>query len=75
MVTWTQKGNGYEHCGMGMAVNKSFGATTGGMIFGIRGLAEANAVKAGEIKVNTSTGNLTRSGTVPVPPSRHYGEV
>jgi len=60
---------------MGNAVKKSFGAVSGAMIFGVRGIAEANAVKAGEVKVNTSTGNLTRTGTVPVPPSRHYGEV
>ena len=60
---------------MGNAVKKSFGAVSGAMIFGVRGIVEANAVKAGEVKVNTSTGNLTRTGTVPVPPSRHYGEV
>lgn len=61
--------------GMGNAVKKSFGALSGAMVFGLRGFAEANDVKAGEVKVNTSTGNLTRTGTVTVPPSRHYGEV
>ena len=60
---------------MGNAVKKSFGALSGSMVFGFRGFAEANAIKTGEVKVNTSTGNLTRTGTVPVPPSRHYGEV
>ena len=64
-----------DRVSMGNAVKKSFGAASGAMIFGLRGVAEANAVKAGEIKVNTSTGNLTRTGTVTVPPSRHYGEV
>lgn len=66
---------GLDRVAMGKAVKKSFGMISGAMIFGLRGYAEANAVKAGEVKVNTSTGNLTRSGTVPVPPSRHYGEV
>ena len=64
-----------DRVGMGNAIKKSFGAVSGAMVFGIRGLAEANAVKAGDVKVNTSTGNLTRKGTVTVPPSRHYGEV
>lgn len=60
---------------MGNAVKNSFGAVSGTRVFGVRGFAEANAVKAGEVKVNTSTGNLTRTGTVSVLPSRHYGEV
>lgn len=64
-----------DRVGMGSTIKKSFGAASGAMIFGVRGFAEANAVKTGEIKVNTSTGNLTRTGTVTVPPSRHYGEV
>lgn len=64
-----------DRVAMGNSVKKSFGAASGAMIFGVRGLAEANAVKAGEVKVSTSTGNLTRKGTVQVPPSRHYGEV
>jgi hypothetical protein len=64
-----------DRVGMGNAIKKSFGAVSGAMVFGVRGFAEANAVKAGTVRVNTSTGNLTRTGTVPVPPSRHYGEV
>lgn len=64
-----------DRVGMGNSIKKSFGAVSGAMVFGIRGFAEANAVKAGEVKVSTSTGNLTRTGTVTVPPSRHYGEV
>ena len=64
-----------DRVGMGIAVKKSFGAVSGAMVFGMRGIEEANDVKAGKVKVNTSTGNLTRTGTVTVPPSRHYGEV
>lgn len=64
-----------DRVAMGNAVKNSFGAVSGVKIFGIRGIAEANAVKAGKVKVNTSTGNLSRMGTVSVPPNRHYGEV
>lgn len=60
---------------MGNAVKKTFGAVSGARIFGVRGIEEANAVNAGNVKVDTSTGNLTRTGTLAVPPSRHYGEV
>jgi len=60
---------------MGNSIKKSFGNATGAMVFGMRGIAEANAVKAGTVKVNSSTGNLTRTGTIQVPPSKHYGEV
>lgn len=60
---------------MGNAIKKSFGAASGVAIFRESGYAEANAVKAGEVKVSTSTGNLTRTGTVTVPPNRHYGKV
>jgi hypothetical protein len=59
---------------MGNAVKKAFGAASGSMVFGVRGFMEANAVKTGEVRVNPSTGNLSRTGTVTVPPSRHYGE-
>lgn len=68
MISW-------DRVAMGNAVKNSFGAVSGVMIFGVRGIAEVNAVKAGKVKVNTSTGNLSRTGTVSIPPSRHYGEV
>ena len=64
-----------DRVGMGNAVKKVFGAVSGATVFGVRGIEEAKAVKAGEVKVNTFTGNLTRTGTLTVPPSRHYGEV
>lgn len=60
---------------MGNAIKKSFGAISGASVFVYMGKDEANAVKAGTVKVNTSTGNLTKTGTVEVPPSRHYGKV
>ena len=63
-----------DRVGMGNAVKKTFGAASGSMVFGVRGFMEANAVKTGDVRVNPSTGNLSRTGTVTVPPSRHYGE-
>ena len=64
-----------DRVGMGNAVKKVFGAASGSVVFGVRGIEEANAVNAGKVKVNTSTGNLSKTGTLTVPPSRHYGEV
>ena len=64
-----------DRVAMGNSIKKSFGASSGKMIFGVRGLTEANDVKAGNVRVDTSTGNLVRTGTIPVPPSRHYGDV
>ena len=60
---------------MGNFIKRSFGDASGAFVFGLSGIKEAEAVKAGDVKVNTSTGNLTRNGTVTVPPSKHYGEV
>lgn len=59
---------------MGKEIKRLFGATSGAMVFGVRGINEVNEVKAGNIKVDTSTGNLSRTGTVSIPPSRHYGK-
>lgn len=64
-----------DRVGMGNSIKKSFGAVSGALVFALQGTIEANAVKAGTVKVNTSTGNLTKTGSVGVPPSRHYGEV
>ena len=64
-----------DRVGMGNAVKKVFGSASGSVVFGARGFEEANAVNAGKVKVNTSTGNLSRTGTLTVPPSRHYGEI
>ena len=64
-----------DRVAMGILIKKSFGNASGKFIFGLSGLKEAEAVKAGDVKVNTTTGNLSRNGTVTVPPSKHYGEV
>lgn len=64
----------FERVRMGSAVKKAFGSTSGETVFGVYGLVEANDVKQGQLKVNTTTGNLTKTGTVVVPPSHHYGE-
>ena len=59
---------------MGNSIKESFGRISGTKIFGLRGMAEAKAVKKGELKINTSTGNLIETGTKIIPPSRHYGD-
>lgn len=63
-----------DRVAMGKEVKKAFGEKSGNKVFGMSGYEEANAVKAGTLRVNTATGNLATTGTVPVPPSRHYGE-
>lgn len=64
-----------DRVSMGNGIKRAFGATTGAVIFGVQGVNEANAVKAGTIKVNTTTGSLSETGTIPVPPSKHYGDI
>ncbi len=60
---------------MGNSIKKVFGAVSGTTVFRTIGIEESKAVRNGGIKVNTSTGNLTETGTITVPPSKHYGEV
>lgn len=60
---------------MGNIIKEAFGSTTGKAIFSQMGYEEANEVKDGIRKVDTATGNLSKTGIVTVPPSRHYGDV
>ena len=64
-----------DRVAMGRSVKKVFGDASGTAVFRQMGYDEANAVKDGIRKIDTETGNLSKTGTVTVPPSRHYGEI
>ncbi|MFQ9149819.1 MAG: nucleotidyltransferase [Eubacteriales bacterium] len=63
-----------DRVAMGSGVKKCFGSISGAAIFSKKGFEESKEVKEGTLKINTLTGNLMKTGTVVVPPSRHYGE-
>ena len=63
-----------DRVGFGKEIQKSFGTKTGTYIITQRGKSEANAVLNQELKVDTKTGNLSKTGSITVPPSHHYGE-
>lgn len=64
-----------DRVSMGNEVKKAFGEASGKVVFNVLGISEADAVRKGKIKVNTSTGNLSETGTITVPPTRHYGKI
>jgi hypothetical protein len=64
-----------DRVAMGNIVKEAFGSTTGKAIFSQMGYEEANEVKDGIRKVDTVTGNLSKTGIVAISPSRHYGEI
>lgn len=64
-----------ERVGMGNRIKKIVGVPTGTLVFATQGLVEANAVKAKTLKVDTATGSLSKTGSIPVVPSHHHGKV
>ena len=64
-----------ERVGMGNRIKKIAGVSTGTLIFAAQGFVEANAVQAKTLKVNTTTGELSKTGSLPVVPSHHHGKV
>ena len=59
---------------MGRKMTTIFGEASGKSVFRKRGLEEASAVAAGVLKVQSTTGSISKQGTVTVPPNHHYGE-
>lgn len=59
---------------MGALVKKSFGDNTGRTVFNEMAERERVAIAAGTVKVESSSGNLSKAGTIAVPASHHYGK-
>lgn len=59
---------------MGKKMMTIFGEACVKSVFTKRGHTEATAVAAGTLKIDTTTGGITKTGTISVPPSHHYGE-
>lgn len=59
---------------MGALVKKSFGDNTGRTVFNEMAERERVAIAAGTVKVKSSSGNLSKAGTIAVPASHHYGK-
>lgn len=64
-----------DRVSMGLKIKNVFGAMTGSTVFALAGLVEAQAVQSQSLKVDKQTGNLSRTGTVSVPASHHYGKI
>ena len=56
-------------------IKKIAGVSTGILIFAAQGFVEANAVQAKTLKVNTTTGGLSKTGSLSVVPSHHHGKI
>ena len=63
----------YNRIEMGKHIKKCFGSETGKAVFN----SEAELVRAGiamgSLKVETSTGNISKYGTISIPAAHHYG--
>ena len=59
---------------MGENVKRCFGEKTSKTVFSKVAEEQRTGIKNGSLKVDTSSGNLSIKGTVPVPATRHYGE-
>ena len=64
-----------DRVSMGLKIKNVFGAMTGSTVFALAGFAEAQAVQSKSLKVDKQTGNLSRTGTISVPTSHHYGKI
>lgn len=64
-----------ERVGMGKRIKKIAGVSTGTLVFADQGFVEVNAVQAKTLKVNTITGGLSKTGSLPVALSHHHGKV
>lgn len=63
----------YSRIDMGRHTIKCFGEKTGQTIFSQKADADHAAIKAGILKIDTTSGNLSTKGTITVPPSHHFG--
>lgn len=61
-----------DRVSMGMRIRDSFGDDTGKRVFTSLGLDTSAGVQSGEIKVDPSTGSLSRSGKIEVNRNHHY---
>lgn len=64
-----------DRVAMGKHMKKIFGDKTGNAIFTAQGIKEALDVRSATKKVDLSTGALTKSGILMVPPSHHHGKI
>ena len=64
-----------DRVAMGKHMKKIFGDKTGNAIFTAQGIKEALDVRNATKKVDLSTGALTKSGILMVPPSHHHGKI
>lgn len=65
----------YNRVDMGTHTKEVFGNAAGIAAYSTLGKLESTAVSNGDLKVNTSTGSLSKSGSIKVPVSHHYGEI
>ena len=65
----------YNRIDMGTHTKKVFGNAAGIAAYITLGKLESSAVTNGDLKVNTSTGSLSKCGSIKVPVSHHYGEI
>ena len=63
----------YNKIEMGNHLKECFGSETGKAVFNSEAETVRSAIAAGTLKVDTSTGNISKNGTVSVPPAHHFG--
>lgn len=63
----------YNRIEMGNHLKECFGSETGKAVFNSEAETVRSAIAAGTLKVDTSTGNISKYGTVSVPPAHHFG--
>ena len=63
----------YNRIEMGNHLKECFGSETGKAVFNSEAETVRSAIAAETLKVDTSTGNISKNGTVSVPPAHHFG--
>lgn len=63
----------YNRIEMGNHLKECFGSETGKAVFNNEAKTVRYAIAAGTLKVDTSTGNISKYGTVSIPPAHHFG--
>ena len=63
----------YSRVEMGNHIKRCFGDKTGNDVFNKEAELRRAAIMTGALKVDTATGNLSKNGTIEVPPAHHFG--
>lgn len=63
----------FDRVEMGNHIKRCFGDKTGKDVFNKEAESRRAAIMTGALKVDTATGNLSKNGTIEVPPAHHFG--